>query len=83
MLTWEDICKSKFNIEKCKVLHIGSINIKVKYKLSNEEIKKVNLECDLEIGFHVTFKAIYYIEGKIIGWMVRNFISREANVLKL
>ena len=29
----EDIWKLGFNLEKCKVLHIGSKIIKVKYKL--------------------------------------------------
>ena len=32
--------KLKFNIEKCKVLYIGSKSSKVGYKLSNLDIKK-------------------------------------------
>ena len=86
---WEDIRKLKYKKGKCKELHIGSQNMKVEYKWSNREIKKVNEECNLGIGFDNTFKADNYIllvvsraNGKI-KWMVRNFISREANVLKI
>ena len=32
----------EFDIEKYKVLHVGSKNIKVEYKLNNMEIKNVN-----------------------------------------
>ena len=39
---WKDIWKLKFHLEKCEVLHIEFKNIKVRYKLSNREIKKVN-----------------------------------------
>ena len=39
---WEDIWKLRFNLEECKVLHIGSKNIQFEYKLSNKEIKRVN-----------------------------------------
>ncbi len=36
--------KLKFNIGKCNILQIASKNIKMEYKLSNKEIKKVNEE---------------------------------------
>ena len=51
--------------------------MKVKYKSSNKEIRKVNLECNLDVGFDDTFKAenrILSIELRangMIGWMVR------------
>ena len=51
----EDIWTLKFNIEKCKVQYIGSKNIKIK---SNKwEIKIVNVERDLGVGFDDTFKT--------------------------
>ena len=76
---WEYICRQKFNIEKCKVQYIGSKNIQVENKLSNKEIKKVNEECNLRVGFDETFKADNHIlsivlrPNGIIGCMVRNF----------
>ena len=48
-------------------------------------MKKLNEECNLQIGFDDTFKADNHIlaivsrANRKIGWMVRNLISREAN----
>ena len=80
--------KWKFNREKCKVLLIGSKNIKVEYELSKREIKNVNEKCNLEIGFNDTLKAenhILFIKlraNRMIGWMARNLVLRKTNVLK-
>ena len=85
---WEDIWKLKFNIEKCKVLHIQFKNIQVEYKSSNRETKKINKECNLGDGFD-RFKSDNHILSVVsrtngmIGWMVRNSISRDADVLKM
>ena len=88
LLYWEDIWKLRFNMEKYKVLHIGSKNIEIGYKL-NRKTQKVNEKCNLGVGFDDTFKADNYIfsnglraNGRI-DWMVRILISWEANVLKL
>ena len=84
---WEDIWKLRFSIEKCKVLHSGSKNIKVEYKLRNKEIKKVNEECDLGVDFVDRFKADNNILSSVsrangmIDRMVRNSISRVADVV--
>ena len=56
-----DIWKLKFSREKCDGLHIGPWIIKVEYELSNWEIKRVNGECDLGVGFDDTFKTDNYI----------------------
>ena len=85
--SWVDIWILKFNIEKCQGLHIGCKYINVEYKLINREIKLVNEKSDLEVGFDYTLKADNHILSTIsrakgiIGWMVRNFISRETNVI--
>ena len=49
--------KLKFNIGKCNILQIASKNIKMEYKLSNKEIKKINEESDLRVGFDDAFKT--------------------------
>ena len=60
--------------------------MKVVSKLK-KEIKKVNVEYNLTVGFNDTFKSdnsILSIVPKangMITWMVRNIISREANVI--
>ena len=66
---------------------VNRIINKVEYYLSNKEIQKVNEECDLELIVDDTFETDNYIlsivsrANKMIGWVVRNLISREANVV--
>ena len=52
----ENIWKFKSIIEKCKILHIESKNIKVEYKSSKKDMKKLTGECDLSVVLIVHFK---------------------------
>ena len=58
---WDNFWKLRFNVEKCEVLHIVFKSITVEYKLNNREIKKVNEECNLRVGFDDKFKANNHI----------------------
>ena len=86
--SWEDIWKLRFNQGKYKELNIGSKNIKIEYELSNLEIKIVNEEFNLWVGFHDPFKAENHIlsivlrANKLIGLMVRHFISKGGKCFK-
>ena len=62
----KDIWNLKSNIENCIVLHIESKNIRIRYKLSNEEIKKVNEERDTQIWQSY---FVYFIESKCSDWL--------------
>ena len=52
-------------------------------------MKKVNMECDLGVGFDNTIKADIHIlfivssENDIVGWMIRNFIREASDALKI
>ena len=59
----EDIWKLRFNMEKCKVLHIGSRNIKIEHKLGQWKITKGNEKCDLGVGFDDSFKVDNHISS--------------------
>ena len=78
-----NIRKLRFNIEKCKVQHTGSKNIKDKYKLNNREIKNTNERLVLMIHLNLTtiFLSIVSRANKMIGWMVRNITSMEVNIV--
>ena len=84
---WEDIWKKRSYIEKCKVLHLDEKSIKVEDK--SRKIKKVNEKSNLRVNFDDTLKAdnpILLIASRgneMTSWMVRNFISKEENVLKI
>ena len=75
----EDTWKLKCNVKKCKMQYIGSKNIKVEYKLSNREIKKINEEYDFGIRFNDTFKTDNHILSLVsranekIGWRLKYF----------
>ena len=69
-LQWLICHKTKPNIKKCEVLHIGSKNIKVDYNLRNRIITKVNENCDLRVGLDYTKLTIifYLLYGGQIEW---------------
>uniref|UniRef100_A0A3B3RUM5 Reverse transcriptase domain-containing protein n=1 Tax=Paramormyrops kingsleyae TaxID=1676925 RepID=A0A3B3RUM5_9TELE len=46
---WTDTWQMKFNIDKCKVIHAGSRNIKYRYFLGSTEIKAADYEKDLGV----------------------------------
>uniref|UniRef100_A0A3B3RVY9 Reverse transcriptase domain-containing protein n=1 Tax=Paramormyrops kingsleyae TaxID=1676925 RepID=A0A3B3RVY9_9TELE len=46
---WADTWQMKFNIDKCKVLHVGSRNIKYRYFMGPTEIKVADYEKDLGV----------------------------------
>ena len=84
---WEEIWKLKFNIDKCKVLHIGVSNTKYNYKLNNKELDKITEERDLGVIFDDSFKFNCHILSIVskanqkIGWVMRNILSRSAYVI--
>ena len=78
----------KFNIEKCKVMHIGGKNQKFKYEMEGQELGTAEVEKDL--GILVTdnlkpsaqcAKATKKANG-ILGQIVRAFHFRTKAVLR-
>ena len=84
---WEEIWKLRFNVDKCKVLHVGSRNTSFDYKLNNETLVKITEERDLGVVFNNSFGFSNHISEIVskanqkIGWTMRNIISREAYVI--
>ena len=62
--------------------------IKAEYKLSKKEIKNINEERDLEVGFN-KFKIENHILSivskinKMIGWMVRNLFQWSQKLFQI
>uniref|UniRef100_A0A3B3TCX1 Reverse transcriptase domain-containing protein n=1 Tax=Paramormyrops kingsleyae TaxID=1676925 RepID=A0A3B3TCX1_9TELE len=46
---WADTWQMKFNVDKCKVIHAGSRNIKYRYFMGSTEIKVADYEKDLGV----------------------------------
>ena len=77
----------KFNIEKCKVKHIGNNNIDFKYLMEPKmltEIEKdlgVYLSNDLKWDFHINY--MINKANRVLGMINHTFKYRDKNSLKL
>lgn len=84
---WENTWKLKFNVDKCKVLHCGRNNVRHKYNLNSKDLEVITEERDLGVifnepfNFHSFILAIISKANQKIGWVMRNILSRDANVI--
>ena len=85
---WEQLWGLDFNVEKCKVLHLGKGNPLNQYVFGGEELSIVNEESDLGVIFCDTLGFQNQIQKSIskaksaIGWLSRAIISRDVYVMK-
>ena len=86
---WSVSNKMPFNVEKCKVLHVGKKNRRAKYKLSGKWLQDTKEEKDLGIYFNECFtpslncnkvcKAAYSVTGLIR----RNILDKSEEALMI
>ena len=84
---WAEKWQMQFNVEKCKVLHIGSNNNQAMYSLNGSDLCKVNHEKDLGIiisndlkpGKHVS--EVVKTANKITGFIGRAFEYKSEKVI--
>ena len=84
---WSEIWQMPFNLDKCKVMHIGQRNVEAKYKLLGKELEICNEEKDL--GVIITndlkpSKQCIVVEKKaqkILGYIKRQFTSRKEETI--
>ncbi len=80
----------KFNIEKCRVLHIGNNNNRAQYLMNGQQLSAVNKEKDLGITISSDLKSSQHCSGifktanKLVGFTGRAFENKyEKVILKL
>ena len=87
---WEDLWHLRFNLEKCKVLHIsGNDNPRNNYYLDGTELVSTQSEKDLgftmdekfDFGEHI--KASLAKANKMIAWVSRNVICKDKEVMSV
>ena len=85
---WEQLWLLKFNVDKCKVVHIEhNDNPHHDYYLSGLKLKKSDQERDLGVLTSGTLlwkdqiKSCIAKANKMICWIVRNLVLRERNVM--
>ena len=87
---WEDMWCLRFNLDKCKVLHISANeNPSNKYYLDSTELVPTESEKDLGFNMDVKFdfgehiKASLAKANKMIAWVSRNVICKDKVVMSV
>ena len=85
---WESLWVLNFNIEKCKVLHIGKSNPLNPYKFLDADLFTCENEKDLGVIFNNRLNFQDHIRTAIskakssLAWLLRNTLSRDTYVMK-
>ena len=90
LVKWSDTWGMSFNLDKCKVMHIGQANPKNVYNMSNSQLHSTDLEKDIGVLVANNLKPGTQCnsaasKGRIVlGQIARSFHFRDRNVfLKL
>jgi hypothetical protein len=86
--TWENMWLLKFNLDKCKVLHIGKNNPLNKYNFLGSNLCNCSTEKDLGVTFNEKGNFHDHIYTSIskakssLAWLLRSILSREPYEMK-
>ena len=84
---WANKWQMKFNVDKCKVLHIGSSNDRVQYEMNGQILEAVNKEKDLGVMISSDLKPSQHCSevvktaNKLVGFIGRAFENKSETVL--
>ena len=84
---WAKKWQMYFNVDKCKLVHVGRSNPKFQYVMNGIQIKAVESERDLGIMFDHTAKPSLQCAkaaskaNQVLGQLLRSFQCREKDVL--
>ena len=84
---WANKWQMKFNVDKCKVLHIGSSNDHVQYEMNGQILGAVNKEKDLGVTISSDLKPAQHCSevvktaNKLVGFIGRAFENKSEKVL--
>lgn len=85
---WESLWLLRFNVEKCKVLHIGKSNPQNQYQFLESILESCKSEKDLGVTFNEKFNFQDHICASIskakssLAWFLRSTLSRDPYVMK-
>ena len=84
---WSQKWLMPFNVEKCKVMHIGYRNTNAEYKLLGKKIESCNQEKDLgvtiskDLQFSKHCIDVEKKAQKLLGYIKRQFITRKKETI--
>ena len=88
LVRWSEKWQMKFNVEKCKVLHIGNNNNHVSYSMDGVQLTKVDQERDLGVIISSDLKPSTHCKevvktaNKIVGFIGRTFEYKSEKVIR-
>jgi ribonucleases P/MRP protein subunit RPP40 len=89
LFQWSVDWQMLFNVEKCKVMHIGSNNLKVDYVLDGIKLGVIEEEKDLGVFLCSDFKVGKQCRtaaskgNQILGMIRRNFTNRSKRIMSI
>ena len=87
MEEWSNLWQLPFNASKCKVMHVGFNNPKLKYILNGQVLESTLSEKDLgvtvddKLKFHVHAVAAAKKANQMLGIIKRTYITRDAETI--
>ena len=87
LTSWANKWQMKFNLSKCKVLHIGSNNDQVQYEMNGHILESVNKEKDLGVTISNDLKPgkhcseVVKTANRLVGFIGRTFENKSETVL--
>ncbi|ORD93263.1 RTJK, partial [Enterospora canceri] len=87
LTSWANKWQMKFNVDKCKVLHIGRNNDHVQYSMNGKLLTAVNKEKDLGITISNDLKPsqhcseVVKIANRLVGFIGRTFENKSEKVI--
>ena len=85
---WAKDWGMRFNIPKCKIMHVGTNNPGFKYKMGGIELQEVDEEKDIGILIHKNLKPSRHCKkaadmaGAVLKQITKNFHFRDKTVFK-
>jgi hypothetical protein len=87
LVEWSERWQMKFNVEKCKVMHLGSRNMGHNYSMNNKVLKVVKEEKDLgvlitsDLKVSVHCNHAYQRASRVLGMIGRNIEFKSPSIM--
>lgn len=87
LVDWADKWQMEFNIEKCKVLHVGSNNVHKDYTMKNSVLSTTENEKDLGVTMSSDLKPskqcteVIKTANKLVGFIGRTFEFKSEKII--
>ena len=84
---WSKEWLMEFNVDKCKVMHVGENNVKASYRIGNKELSVIEKEKDLGVVVQDNLKAEGQVEqavlkaNRVLGMVNRSFVNKDREVI--